>query len=149
MPAASRNRLYKLLRVGKTELRMDEDAYRALLARHGAKEKDGRASATTMPEHGLLSAVAEMKAKGFRPKPGRGSAANAARSKRGLIAKITALWCTLADAGVVRDRGEVAMVRWCARHTSVANLQWAAPADLVKCIESLKRWAQRERIKLR
>lgn len=147
-PDAHRQRLYKLLQVGRRELRMDEDAYRALLARHGAKARDGRPSASTMTLSGLHAALAELRGKGFTPRPGRGSAARIDDHRQGLIRKITALWCALADAGVVRDRSEAAMVKWCGRHTRVPRLQWARKRDLVMCVEALKSWAARERVVL-
>lgn len=141
-------RLYTLLAVGKRDLAMSEDAYRALLARHGASERQGRISASTMTLASLEAALAELRSKGFKPQPARGSAHRVRDDRIGLIKKITAVWCALADAGVVRSRGEAAMVKWCATHTGVARLQWANKADLVRAVEALKLWAARERVQL-
>lgn len=140
-----RRRLYTLLQVGRQTLGLDEDSYRAILAAYGAREVDGRPSATTMSVSQLEQALEHQKRLGFRPKrrPGREDDWRQPR-----IDKITAIWCTLADAGVVRDRSERAMLRWCAGLTRKARLEWASSADLNACIEALKSWAARERVPL-
>lgn len=143
-----RYRLYKLLEVGKRELRMDDDSFRAMLARHGATEKDGHPSRQTMSIPDLDAALREMRAKGFKPRPRRGRARNMEDWRAERIKKITALWCALADAGVVHNRSEKAMVAWCAGITKKARLQWTTTVDLNNCIEGLKRWAAREGVKL-
>ena len=84
----------------------------------------------------------------FKPTKSKTSKASPSDWRAARIAKITALWCALADAGVVRGRGESAMVKWCARLTHKARLEWASSNDLNQCIEGLKDWAQREGVKL-
>lgn len=141
-----RNLLYRLLQVAKRDLHMEDEDYRALLARHGATDKDGRISASTMQPWQLDNALKEMKEKGF--KPTGSTKRQATRWRKPRIDKITALWCALADAGVVRDRSEAAMLKWCARITRKARLEWANDNDFNACIEGLKSWAARERVKL-
>lgn len=143
---AFRHRLYRLLVVGKRELHMEEDSYRALLARHGAGLIGDKHSATTMTIDGLKDALDEMRAKGFAPQ-GK-TLANAADWRKPRIAKITAIWCTLADAGVVKNRGEAAMVKFCARITGKARLEWAESEDLNACIQALRAWAKNTGVKL-
>lgn len=144
----TRNRFYKLLQVGKKQLCMDDDVYRDFLALHGAQVKNGRASASTMSLKQLFHALEAMKRAGFTP---RAKAITDPQSdwRRPRINKIIALWCTLADAGVVKDRSEKAMNAWCMSITKKARLEWAASADLNACIEGLKKWAWREKVKLR
>lgn len=119
---------------------MADENYRELLHSHGASKKDGKYSATTMSVAGLIQAVGEMRRKGFKPRAGGGD------WRQPRIEKITALWITLADAGVVRDRSETAMTRWCSRITRKTRLEWATSYELNACIEGLKEWAQRERV---
>jgi phage gp16-like protein len=143
---AFRHRLYRLLVVGKRALHMEEDSYRALLERHGASLIGDKYSATTMTIDGLKAALDEMRAKGFAP---QGKAlATAAAWRKPRIAKITAIWCALADAGVIRNRGEAAMVKFCARITGKARLEWAESEDLNNCIQALRAWAQNTGVKL-
>ena len=146
-----RMRYYKLLAVAKRELHMSEEEYRCLLQKHGAKEVDGKCSATTMDLPGLSFAFNEMEDRGF-VRLSRGARAERGDTRKDWrkprIKKITALWCTLSDAGVIRNRSETAMQKYCARITNKAKLEWASGNDLNKCIESLKSMAQRERVKL-
>lgn len=141
-----RYRLYRLLEVGKKALAMDEDAFRLMLVRHGAQEVDGVPSRRTMDLGQLHDVVVEMKRKGFRPTPRGGQ--QAARWRKPRIQKITAIWCAMADAGVVRNRSEAAMVKWCATLTRKARLEWATSEDLNACVEALKDWARREGVQL-
>lgn len=147
-PTDPRQRFYTLLQVGKAQLGMGEDDYRAFLAGQGATAQAGRVSATTLSVPQLAAAVEAMRALGFEPVSRRGSVARIGDWRRARVKKITALWCALADAGVVRDRSEAAMVKWCSGVTRVARLEWANSAQLNLCIEGLKRWADRERVKL-
>ena len=140
----NRTRLYKLLAIGRRQLGMDEETYRAFLAAQGATAIDGRISAKSMTPAQLHSAVEAMKSKGFRPTPPAKSASNTPGWRKARIDKITALWCALADAGVVQHRDEAAMVKWCATITRKARLQWASSQDLNKCVEGLKAWGTRE-----
>ena len=142
---AKRTRFYKLLAVGQRELCMDDDAYRQLLARHGASEVKGRISATTLPLPALSRVVDEMVRLGFQPQR---TVSYMSDWRKPRIAKITRLWALLADAGVVRNPGEAAMMKWCARLTGVARLDWATSQKLNECIEGLKDWARREKVKI-
>ena len=138
-----RRRYYTLLSVGKRDLRWDEDTYRAFLRDHGASEIDGRISAKTMAIGDLVQAVEDMKHLGFHP---RKRYTDDWRNPR--IDKAYAIWCTLYDAGVVRDKRFVTFERWCMTLTKVAKLEWANSPQLNNCVEGLKKWAQRERVEL-
>ncbi len=133
-----RNKLYALLRVGKEKIRMEEDAYRFFLKRHGAREKGGKASATTMSLAQLSKAINAMRALGFETQ--------ATPIGEPIIGKITALWCALADAGVVRNRSDAAMRKWCNTHTNGASLEEAEMPYLCVCVESLKQWCKRSKV---
>ena len=134
-----------MLQVGRRALGMAEEDYRALLSRHGAREKNGRFSATTMSVGGLMQAVAEMKQKGFRPRAGGKSTKQQAGDwRRPQIEKIRALWLELHFAGVVHSSQDIAMERWCGRVTGKARLEWCSARELAHCIEGLKSWARRE-----
>ena len=147
-----RTKYYRLIHVGLKSLDWADDGaeYQGLLQRHGAKVVDGRYSKSTLTIGGLMAVVDDMKRHGFTPTKSKTSKASASSSdwRTARIAKITALWCALADAGIVRERGESAMVKWCARLTHKARLEWASSHDLNQCIAGLKDWAQREGVKL-
>lgn len=140
------NKYYTLLRVGKQQLNMDDDTYRYFLEAHGATRKNGRISATTMTTGELVAAVEDMKKLGFTPV--RKSALSTSNWRQPRIKKITALWCTLADAGVVTNRSEEAMQAFCKSVMKSDKLQWANPYDLNNCIEALKAMADRNGVEL-
>lgn len=143
---SNRNKYYGLLQIGKKTLAMDEDTYRQFLEQHGAKIKGDRISASTMKLGELVAAVADMEKMGF--KRSRKSALNTNDWRTPRIKKITALWCTLADAGAVRNRSEKAMHNFCSKQMKADKLHWASAGDLNKCIEALKGMAKREGVKL-
>jgi len=143
----SKQRYYKLLPIAKRQLGWDEEFYRnVFLKKHGAKIKDGKYSASTMSLGQLMQAYTYAKKCGFKPRPKKSSPANVVDWRAARIKKITALWCALADAGVVRDRSEKAMLSYCTRITKKQRLQWYLSHELNKCIESLKSWAAREKV---
>lgn len=142
-PEERRRGLYAQLAVARKRLGLDDDAYRALLARHGATPKaaGGEPSATTMTLQQILDALGELTAKaGRRRQP---ALANATGWRRRRLALITRLWCALADRGVVRDPSEAAMAHWAQRHTRTHALEWASTEALNACVEGLKAWALR------
>ncbi|MDC7787999.1 regulatory protein GemA [Rhodoplanes sp. TEM] len=60
-------------------------------------------------------------------------------------AKLRALWIAAHDLGVVRDRTDVALVRFVERQTKIAHPRWLRDAaDAMKAIEALKGWIARE-----
>jgi len=126
----------------------DEAQYRAHLAAHGATEHKGRPSAATMGTAQIESALKELEAITGR-QPGEGSIlARCHKARRGQWGKVIALWCTMADAGAVRDRSEAAMLAWAKRHMHADRLEWAGPGDLNRAIEALKDWAARAGVEL-
>ena len=60
--------------------------------------------------------------------------------------KIVALWITLADAGVVRNRSDQALQKYVRRMTGIENLKWCDDSDCYTLIEALKSWCLREDI---
>lgn len=138
----SRRRDLALIHIGAKAIGLDDDGYRLLL-----RKQFGVASSAQLDATGRARLIAHLKSKGF--KPTQGGRAKVAKWKRARVAKITALWCALHDAGVVRNRSEAAMVKWCARVTGKARLHWATTEDLNRCIEGLKDWAHREGVRIR
>lgn len=142
-PEERRRALYAQLAVARKRLELDDDAYRALLARHGARPKAGgdEPSATTMTMQQILDALGELTAKtGGRR---RSALAQATGWRRRRLALITRLWCALAERGAVRDPSEAALGHWARRHTRADALEWANTEALNTCVEALKSWAVR------
>lgn len=152
--SAERNRLYTLLGVGQRELQktlphFGEDDYRAVLTTYGAREIDGKPSASTMTIAQLEQTLEHLKQLGFKPKATRGASARRKGKQQwnwrdARIAKLNAMWCALADAGHVRDRSEHAMKAWCAHKVpELTRAEWSDSNALNKAIEMLKRYCER------
>ena len=141
-------RQIKLANVGRNKLRIAEESWRAMLARHGAGMKDGKPSLTKMDQTQLAALIRELVAKGFvitRP----GGDPQWPQWMLPRIQKLNAMWFALADAGVVRERKEAAMVKWLSRFTGGKHPRWATDAQLDAGIEAMKKWANREGVKLK
>ncbi len=138
--SAKRKQLYTLLRVGHTHLCQtregwDEECYRDLLQRNGATEKDRKISATTMQEADLEAALDEMKSLGFKPKARQSHAR--VRDRR--VAKLNAMWIAMAQSGIVRNRSQQAMQKWCESQVpGVTRFEWMTSNQLNKAIEMMK-----------
>lgn len=152
-PVDNRSRYYQLLAIGKTQLGWDDEFYYGIwLPMQGATRKDGRVSATTLSIGQLCQAVEVMKGLGFRPTgkacPERGRRGGKKFThdqdwRKPRIGKLNALWLAMAAAGVVKDKSQDALERWCKRHHKKDRLQWASSTELNRCIEQLKAWASR------
>lgn len=147
MSNPNRNRLYALLQIGKKQLAMDDETYRAFLASHGATEKNGHISASTMGIGNLAKAVSDLEKKGFRPTR-QSNVSRISNWRKPRINKIKALWFALADAGVVHERNEQAMEKFCLSLIKASRMEWSTSNDLNKCIEALKSWGKREGVSL-
>jgi len=136
-----RQRHYASLNICRHKLGWDEKTYRGYLRDHGALIKGNRYSASTMDDLQLARAVRDIRALVDNN--------NINDWRKGLIAKITAVWITMAEAGVIKNRSEMAMRKFCARYIKTAKLEWADRQELNHIIETLKQWAAREGVKLK
>lgn len=139
-----RRRLYKLLAVANRELSTlrpgwTDDDYRIILKNCGASLKNGKYSATTLTDSQLDEALKQLKIRGFKVR--RDTKNDTWRAPR--IAKLNALWCLLAEAGVVRNSSSFALENYCKHRVGLTRLQWATSEQLNKAIEELKQWCNR------
>jgi phage gp16-like protein len=128
-----RNMLAKL-HIAKKQLGLDEDTYRANLTR-----LTGKSSSKDMTQGELEACLKDFSKKGFK--------AVSTGFKSGLpsTAKITALWLSGWNLGVIRDPSPRAMEAFIQRQTGIAKAQWLInAADATKVIDGLKAWLSRE-----
>lgn len=137
-----RQRLIRLIHVGKRELGLDDDTYRAMLS----NVVTGKSSSSAMTVPQLERVVAAMKDKGFKVKGGAGTRPQAADKQS---SKIRALWLELHRLGYVGNPEEAALAAWVQRMTKVAALQWLSGKQASMVIEELKKWLGRDRAKVR
>jgi len=142
----NRQRCYTLLAIAKKQLCLDEETYRAFPAKHGARMKGGRISATTMSIGQLMQAVEAMKKHGFKPtcRASTGSAAYEQTWRARMEGKIARLWFLGYEHGVIRDSSKAAMERWCCKAGGLVTMRWFEAEHYNRCIEGLKSWLARE-----
>jgi len=143
-PADQRRRsMIGKVQIARKELGLDEDTYRAML-----KRITGVESCTVCSDGQLADVLDELKAKGWTPKVIAGSAprkpvANNKQADHPAARKARAMWISLYQLGVVKDRRESALEAFAARQLKVDRLQWADQGQLYKLIEALKAMAER------
>ena len=115
---------------------LDDAAYRAVL-----REVAGVDSARDLDAAGRRAVLARLR-------PGGAEVRSIRDWRTPRIAKIRRLWHLLAAAGVLRQPGDAALRRFCAKQTGVARLEWASGEALNRCIEALKSWCQREHVQV-
>lgn len=120
-----------------------DEAHRDLLARHGAKQVDGRTSATTMTAPQLRVLLEDYGRRGW---PGPTSRWHQAKPVPPRIAHIVRLWSRLGQAGKLEQSTRPALLAWCARQLAapVADLDSLTTAQCQSITEALKAWLVRE-----
>lgn len=146
----SKRALIAQIHIAKKELALDDDTYRALL-----KSATGKTSCSDMTVPDLHKAIHAFKERGFKVRPGKKTGPTSRKrikTKHGTEIggptqgdKIRALWLTMADDGIVRDRSEEALRNYIRRQT---RNQFSAPQfcdeySASQVIEALKKWHAR------
>ena len=139
----ARQRLIRLIHVGKRELGLDDDVYRALLM--GSVQKDST-SAMSVPE--LERVLERMKRSGFKVRVKSARPPAQSRPGRPLAQypearKVRALWLFLHQLGAVKNPSEEALAAYVKRIAKVDALQWTNGDQTEALIETLKKWAMR------
>lgn len=135
---ARRRGMIAKVQIGRKELDLEDDDYRAILKR----VTSGKTSAKDCSSAELARVLDEFKAKGWTPTTG----ANLGRRKPAdhpAAKKARALWLSLGLLGAVRDPSEQALEAFAARQLNVERLQWSDQARVYKLIEALKAMAER------
>ncbi|GAB2927710.1 gp16 family protein [Rheinheimera gaetbuli] len=149
--AQARRLLVTKIHIGRNQLGMDDDSYRANLA-HYANGKNS-CNDMTIPElHAVLAAFEKL---GFKAKPGAKKQPVAPKSSKVAAptderSVICAIWAFMHKAGFIRDGSEAALNAWVARQTAqsgngtgIASVQWLTGTDAVLVLEALKKWCRR------
>jgi len=126
------------IHVAKKQLGLDDDVYRAIVARISTKFRRAPLySSGDMEPRERRALIEELRRLGFQKKP------EAKKVERPQVGKVYALWKELQLAGALRDSSVVALRHFVKRVTGRDALQWATPGDLNKVIEALKAWLAR------
>ena len=130
---SARNALIRVIHVAKRELALDDDAYRDLLQR-----ASGKRSCKDLSNDQLKDVLRAFKKAGFT------STRRSTRADTAHARKIRALWLSLFELDVVRDRRETALRAFAKRQTKVDDLRFLKADQAHRVIEALKDWAERE-----
>jgi len=140
-------RLLKIVQVGRRELGLDEEDYRALL-----ESVTGARSAKGLSAAKLDAVITAMKGLGFKVKggakvAGRRSPPSSAKVQAPEVRKVRAIWITMYNDGFVRDGSEDALGSYIKRMTANANggagisrPEWLTSAQAERVLEALKKW---------
>ncbi|WP_071912780.1 regulatory protein GemA [Aeromonas sp. SCS5] len=140
-------RLLKIVQVGRRELGLDEEDYRALL-----ESVTGARSAKGLSAAKLEAVITAMKGLGFKVKGGaqvngRRSPPSSAKVQAPEVRKVRAIWITMSNDGLLQDGSEDALGSFIRRMTANANggigvnrAEWLTSAQAERVLEALKKW---------
>ena len=139
--------LLKIVQVGRRELGLDEEDYRALL-----ESVTGARSAKGLSAAKLEAVITAMKGLGFKIKGGaqvngRRSPPSSAKVQAPEVRKLRAIWITMSNDGLLKDGSEEALGSFIRRMTANANggvgvnrAEWLTSAQAERVLEALKKW---------
>jgi phage gp16-like protein len=138
-----RNRLIQLIHIGRHDLCMEEDTYRAIL-----RAQTGHDSAADCSVPQLERVLGHLKSAGFKVKVRASAGAQRKGGNRAMAdddqsRMIRGIWLELHGMGIVRDASEAAMASFVCRHTKIEALQWLSSKQASSVIEHLKKWRNR------
>jgi len=122
--------MIRLIKAAQNKLGLDDETYRSMLL-----SITGKSSTTDMDHRELRSVCDHLRKVGFKPAKTVNNVAQ--------IGKIRALWAEMADAGVVHNRSEKALLAYVRRITKTERMEWCTVKQLQAVIETLKAWEDR------
>ncbi|MGO8323701.1 gp16 family protein [Rhizobium ruizarguesonis] len=127
------------IHVAKKQLGLDDDTYRAKLARI-----TGKSSAKEMTEAERLQVLTVFRNEGFAPAPAARRADGRQKLTGKYAKKLQALWIGAWNLGIVRDRDDKALIAFVKRQTGIDHTRFVVfPDDANRAIEALKKWMSR------
>ena len=149
-PSLSRKRYIQLIHIGKSQLKLNDENYRAVLMGSASKE-----SCKDMSALELDKVLQRMKSMGFKPTNKRVSSSKfspKSRDKRqkSMLDKLRQVWIEMSYAGYLKDGSEKALLNWSKNQVkrfnksiAIESLEWLRPWMLFSLIEQLKKWQKR------
>lgn len=120
----------RLIKAAQRKLGLDDETYRSML-----QAVTGKRSTTDMDHRELQRVCDRLRNVGFKPAKTINNDAQ--------IGKIRSLWAELADAGIVRNGNEKALLAYVRRITKTERMEWCTVKQLQAVIETLKAWGDR------
>ncbi len=149
---ADANRRAELARIhiAKKQLGLDDDLYRAIIARVSAKfRREPVASSAKLEPRERVAVLAEFERLGFKPTPPGGDRRDWIDVKDDRHSrKLIALFDEACKRGIFRAKSRRAALRkFLRRQTGRDAIQWLGPTECNKVIEALKTMIAREAAK--
>ncbi len=137
------------IHIAKKELGLDDDTYRAMLF-----GLTGKRSAKDLTPAESVRVLKHMSASGAKVTPFIGKPPARRTRKKGqkiqdpMLRKIWAMWLDMHNRGVVRERGEKALMAWIKEHQGIQRdaLAWLNQAEKGAVINCLREWQKRNGI---
>jgi len=151
----NRKQIYAALAIARKKACMDDDTYRLLLAKHGAKENDkGRISAKSMTDDQLSAALGDLNGKPLVPGKWQSDFKKRiiVRTEESTTDKtkvLIAIWTDLFNAGALTEcqTFQYAIWKgidmWVENHFGVSKIDWLTEDQLDKAIHALREWYER------
>ncbi|MDM9647726.1 regulatory protein GemA [Rhizobium sp. S163] len=128
------------IHVAKKQLGLDDDTYRAKLARI-----TGKHSVKDMDEPERQKVLSVFRNEGFTPAPTARRSSGRQQLTGKFAKKLQALWIAAWNLGIVRNRDDAALVAFVKRQTGIDHTRFLVYADDAnRAIEALKGWMRRE-----
>jgi phage gp16-like protein len=139
--APSRAALAKI-HIAKKELGLTDEVYRDILSLRFKVN-----SAAKLTDRQVTVLLNAFKAHGWKQRKST-KKPTSPKYDNPQMRKVVAMWITLGQKGVVRNSSDKALQAYVKRMTGVDKLLWCNGLQLDTLIESLKKWAKREKVDL-
>ncbi len=133
------------IHIAKKELHLSDDVYRAILQEQFRKD-----SAKSLTQYQAERLINHFKRLGWKPfgKAKKSNKRTYSKPQDAQERKIVALWLTLHEAGVIRNKSDSALQKFVKRMTKIDKLSWCDSSQKHIIIEALKGMAQRKDVEL-
>jgi phage gp16-like protein len=130
------------IHIGKKQMGWDETLYRDTM-----QQITGKRSSAVLDFGDRFKMLEYFKTNGVKF-TSKNSVSQASKANKPRIKKIYALWFLLYNADQVRSKTPQAIDTWSSKITGKKRLVWADGHNLNQCIESLKSWCNRCKLKV-
>ncbi len=138
VPKPSRNAILGKIHIAKKQLKIADDDYRALIA----NLTEGKTSCKDCTEKELGIIVEAMVGLGFKPAKPKVKLSPQASENPTQADKIRAMWIDLSGKGIVKNRGDDALLKFVKRLTKVDRVEWLNHDQAVAVITALTKMSE-------
>ena len=141
----SKAKYIQLIHIAKTQLKLDDESYRAVLMGCGGED-----SCKLLGRSDLNKVLVRMRAMGFKAVSKKRSGTSFIKDNKTQLSKLRQVWREMDKAGYLRDGTDKGLLGWSKvqakrlnKNVPVQKLEWLKPSTLQGLIEQLKQWQKR------